>query len=250
MILKDKTALVTGASKGIGKAAALRLGMAGANVCVNYRQDEQGARNVVSLLQKDGSDSFQKQADVTKEEDVKALVETVLDRWGRIDILVSNAGISGAGTSFFEITGDDWDRMLTVNLKSMFLVSRAVLPHMIEARYGRIVTLSSVGGVSGIVECNAHYAAAKGGIIAFTKRLARDFTGYNITVNCVAPGLIHDTGFNENMAEDKLAKYVSQIPKGRPGYTKDVAGIITFLASDEADWITGQVIIVDGGATC
>ncbi|MBN1292794.1 MAG: SDR family oxidoreductase, partial [Candidatus Latescibacteria bacterium] len=101
-----------------------------------------------------------------------------------------------------------------------------------------------------IVTCNAHYGAAKGGIIALTKRLARDFGKDNITVNCVAPGLILDTGFNENMAEEKLNSYINQIPKGRPGYTKDVAGIITFLASDEADFITGQVIVVDGGATC
>ena len=140
--------------------------------------------------------------------------------------------------------------MLAANLKSQFLVCRAVLPRMVERGYGRIVTVSSVGGVSGIVRCNAHYAAAKGGIVAFTKRLARDFGPHHITANCVAPGLILDTGFNEGMAEDIVVDYVKQIPLGRPGMTKDVAGFIAFLATDEASWITGQVIVVDGGATC
>jgi len=250
MNLSNKTALVTGASSGIGKATALCLGRAGARVCVNSWQDEKNAQDVVKLLQENGCESFQKQADVSEEKDVAELVETVLKRWGSIDILVNNAGISGAGTSFFEITGEDWDRMLKVNLKSVFLCSRTVLPHMIEAGYGRIVNLSSTGGMSGIVTCNAHYGAAKGGIIALTKRLARDFGQHNITVNCVAPGLIYDTGFNKNMSQDILNVYVNQIPLGRPGYTQDVAGIITFLASDEADFITGQIIVVDGGATC
>ena len=151
---------------------------------------------------------------------------------------------------FFEISGDDWDRMLTGNLKSMFLVTKAVLPHMVQARYGKIVNLSSTGGTASLVTCNAHYAAAKGGIVALTRRIARDFAQYGINVNCVAPGLIHDTGFNEKMSPEKLAYYVAQIPSGRPGYVKDVSGIIAFLCSDEADFITGQIIVVDGGATC
>jgi len=250
MTLKNKIALVTGASSGIGRAAALRLGMAGANICVNSWQDKEEAEHVVERLRENGCDSFQVQADVSNEDHVGTLIDAVLKRWGRIDILVNNAGISGAGPSFFELTGEDWDRMLTVNLKSVFLCCKAALPPMTEAGYGRIVNLSSTGGTSSIVTCNAHYAAAKGGIIAFTRRLARDFGQHNITVNCVAPGLILDTGFNMNMPEDKVERYVKQIPKSRPGYTRDVAGIITFLASDEADFITGQVIVVDGGATC
>ena len=121
---------------------------------------------------------------------------------------------------------------------------------MKEARYGRIVTMSSTAGVSSLVRANIHYTAAKGGVVTVTKRLARDFAGDGITVNCIAPGLILDTGFNEGMDDDVVASYVSQIPRGRPGLTRDVAGIVAFLASDEADWITGQVIVVDGGATC
>lgn len=182
---------------------------------------------------------------------MKVLVEEVLNKWGRIDLLVNNAGISGAGpTSLFDITSKIWDRIMDINLKSVFLCSKAVLPSMMEAEYGRIVNISSSGGISSIVSCNAHYSAAKGGIVAFTKRLARDFAKHNITINCVAPGLIRNTRINENMAEDKLASYLSQIPMGRHGLTKDVAGIVKFLVSDEADFITGQIIIVDGGATC
>ena len=250
MELDGKIALVTGASSGIGRGAALRLGSAGARVCVNSLNDGDNADEVVRLIREEGSDSFQVQADVSDEHDVGKLVAEVMDRWGHIDILVNNAGISGAGTSFFEITGDGWDRMLRINLKSVFLCCQAVLRHMVEAGSGKIINISSTAGTSGIVRCNAHYAAAKGGIIAMTRRLARDFGEYNITVNCIAPGLIHDTGFNRNMALEKLTQYIHQIPLGRPGYTVDVAGLIAFLASDEAGFITGQVIVVDGGATC
>ena len=250
MELQGKTALVTGASSGIGRATALRLGKAGASVCVNAWEDEAGAQSVVDELAAMGCDSFQHQADISDEVSVKALADSVVDRWGKIDILVNNAGISGAGLSFFDITLDVWNRMLRVNLTGMFLCSRTVLPVMMEAGYGRIVNLSSTAGISSIVASNAHYAAAKGGVIAMTRRLARDFGEHGITVNCVAPGLILDTGFNRDMAEEKVAHYVSQMPLGRPGYTADVAGMITFLASDEAGFITGQVIVADGGATC
>jgi len=184
MNLKEKTALVTGASSGIGRAAALRLGEAGASVCVNDRSRKEEAEDVARMIRDKGCDSFVAMADVSREDDAARLVDAVAARWGRIDILVSNAGISGAGTTFFDISGGDWDRMLTANLKSQFLVCRAVLSHMVERGYGRIVTVSSVGGISGIVRCNAHYAAAKGGIVAFTKRLARDFGPHRITVNC------------------------------------------------------------------
>lgn len=249
-MLRDKVALVTGASSGIGKAVALRLAKAGARVCVNYERDVNDAQKVVDLLRNEGQDCFLKQADVSKQEDVTALVEAVVGRWGKIDILVNNAGVSGAGTTFMEITEEVWERMLNINLKSSFFCSKAALDYMMKEGYGRIINLSSIAGFASIVSSNAHYAASKAGIIALTKRLARDFASYNINVNCVAPGLIHDTGFNENMDSDVLAAYVRQIPKGRPGYTKDCAGIVMFLASDEADFITGQVIAVDGGTTC
>jgi 3-oxoacyl-[acyl-carrier protein] reductase len=250
MDLTGKVALVTGSSKGIGRAAAVRLGQSGAKVCINARKDVEGARDVERTVRENGSDCFFRQADVTDEDDVKGMVDDVLARWGKIDILVNNAGISGAGPKFFDITGDDWDRMLTANTKGMFLVTKAVLAHMVEARSGKIVNLASTAGTASLVTANAHYTASKGAIVAFTRRMARDFASFGINVNCVAPGLIHDTGFNERMSPEKLAYYVAQIPLGRPGYVKDVSGIIAFLCSEDADFITGQIIVVDGGATC
>jgi len=246
-----KTALVTGAGSGIGRAAALRLGKKGVTVCVNdLPSREKDALAVVERITGDGGNAFFHAADVTDEEDIRSIVRDIVDRRGGINILVSNAGISGAGASFFDITKEAWERMLSVNLTSHFLVTREVLPHMIEARRGRIVTIASIAGISSLVKANAHYAAAKGGLIAFTKRLARDFGEHNITVNCVAPGFVRDTGFNERMAEEKADAYISQIPLGREGRTDDIAGVIAYLVSDEAGWITGQTIVMDGGATC
>jgi 3-oxoacyl-[acyl-carrier protein] reductase len=197
-----------------------------------------------------GRESFQIQADISRGEDVEKMVQAVREAWGGLDILVNNAGISGAGTSLHEITDEVWERMMQVNLKGVFLCSRAALPGMVEAGGGRIVNIASVAGISGMLACNAHYAAAKGGIVALTRRLARDYAPQGVTVNCIAPGLILDTGFNEKMEVDRVGSYVRQIPRGRPGNTRDVAGLAAFLASDEADYITGQVIAVDGGATC
>ncbi len=250
MTLDGKRALVTGSTSGIGRAIALRLAEAGARVFLNSFDDLDRAIKTLDEFKERGYTCMWKEADISSEEDVRALAEAVAAEWGGIDILVNNAGISGAGTSFFDIGGEDWDRMLRINLKGAFLCAQAALPHMIEAGAGRIVNIASTAGVSGVIACNAHYAAAKGGIVALTRRLARDFAPFGITVNCVAPGLILDTGFNEHMSPARMEGYLGCIPRGRPGYTRDVAGLAAFLASDEADYITGQVIAVDGGATC
>ena len=250
MTLEGKRALVTGSTSGIGRAIALRLAEAGAKVYLNSFDDLDRAVKTLDEFTERAFTCRWKEADISREEDVRALVEAVVAEWNGIDILVNNAGVSGAGTSFFDIGSDDWDRMLGINLKGSFLFAQAALPHMIRAGAGRIVNIASTAGISGALACNAHYSAAKGGIVALTRRLARDFTPFGITVNCIAPGLILDTGFNERMSPGKLESYLSSIPRGRPGYTRDVAGLAAFLASDEADYITGQVIAVDGGATC
>ena len=249
-MLEDRVALVTGSSYGIGRAVALTLGEHGARVCVNSWQDEERAEAVADALQQQGREAFQVQADVSDKAAVQAMVESVLARWGRIDILVNNAGISGAGAPFLDVTEEVWDRMIDVNLKGVFLCCQAALPAMMEAGYGRIVNIASTAGVSSLIRSNAHYAAAKGGVVALTKRLARDFGPHSITANCLAPGLILDTGFNERMSDELVASYVDQIPVGRPGKTDDAAAMALFLASEDAGYISGQIICLDGGATC
>jgi NAD(P)-dependent dehydrogenase (short-subunit alcohol dehydrogenase family) len=250
MNLTDRVAIVTGSANGIGRGTALRLAQAGATVCVNDRKDADRGEEVVRTIKDAGGDAFFHFADVTIEDEVNGLVCAVLSRRHKIDILVNNCGVSGAGKTFCTITGDDWDRMLTANTKGTFLTTQAVMPHMIEAHYGKIVNIASTAGTGSIVTANAHYAASKGAIVSFTRRMARDFASHGITVNSVAPGFIHDTGFNENASDEKVAHYTAQIPMGRPGYVKDCCGIIAFLCSEEADFITGQIIVVDGGATC
>lgn len=248
--LDSKVAIVTGSSRGIGRAIASQLANDGIRVCINSHNDPEGGRQVEETLRQAGCECFFRLADITNEENVQELVDDVLSRWGRIDILVNNAAISGAGPKFFEITGADWDRMLTANTRGTFLVTKAVLSHMINSRFGKIVNIASTAGTASLVPANAHYAASKGAIVAFTRRMARDYGKFGITVNCVAPGFIRDTGFNEKMSAEKVAYYVGQIPLGREGRTADVSGIVRFLTSDEADFITGQIIVVDGGATC
>lgn len=251
MRLTGKKALVTGGGSGIGRAVALRLGEWGADVCINDLPSQRtNAEDVASRIHIMGRDAFFHSADVSSEDGVTGLFEAIDEHWNALDILVSNAGISGAGASFPDLSLEQWERMIRINLTSHFLVLKKALPIMAAREFGRVVTIASTAGVSAIIRSNAHYAAAKGGLVALTKRLAKDYAASGITVNCVAPGLIRDTGFNERMADDILDGYVAQIPKGRPGYTQDVAGVVTFLCSDDADWISGQVVVVDGGTTC
>ena len=250
MDLTGRAAIVTGASNGIGRGTAMRLARAGAKVCVNDRADTDRGEEVVQAIRDAGGEAFFHLGDVTIEDEVRDLVCGVLSRWDKVDILVNNAGISGAGPTFDSIGGGEWDRMLTANAKGTFLATQAAIPHMIEAGYGKIVNIASTAGTGSIVTANAHYAASKGAIVSFTRRMARDFAKHGININCVAPGFIHDTRFNSTASEEKVAHYTAQIPLGRPGYVRDCCGIIAFLCSEEADFITGQIVVVDGGATC
>ncbi len=249
MRFKNRIAIVTGAGskRGIGRTTALTLARDGADVVVGDL-DLQGAEEVVDKIKALGRRSFAVQTDVSKQEDVSRLVQRVIDQFGRIDILVNNAGITQP-IKVLDMTEADWDRIITTNLKGTFLCSKAVLPAMIKQGYGRIVNLSSVsakrgGGVFG----GAHYSAAKAGILGFAKALAREVAAYGITVNSVAPGLIA-TDIRGGLESPERQKEISRdIPCQRLGTPEEVAAAIAFLASEEAGYITGEEIDINGGS--
>ncbi len=249
MRFKERVAIVTGAGskRGIGRTTALTLARDGADVVVGDL-DLQGAEAVVDEIKALGRRSFAVKVDVSKQEDVSQFVRRVLDQFGRIDILVNNAGITQP-IKVLDMTEADWDRIITINLKGTFLCSKAVLPAMINQRYGRIVNLSSVsakrgGGVFG----GAHYSAAKAGILGFAKALAREVAAYGITVNSVAPGLIA-TDIRGGLESLERQKEMSKdIPCQRLGTPEEVGAAIAFLASEEAGYITGEEIDINGGS--
>jgi 3-oxoacyl-[acyl-carrier protein] reductase len=245
--MKEHIAIVTGAGseKGIGKEVAFSLAKKGAIVVVTDLNGD-NALNVAEQLKQEGYKSLGIKMDTTSKESVQMAVKSVGQQYGKVDILINNAGIS-LPTRILDINEVEWDKVLDVNLKGIFFCAQAVLPLMIENRYGRIVNMASVAGKrGGGVFGGAHYAASKAGVFGFSKAVAREVSQYGITVNCVAPGMI-DTGIfgaeNENVRE----KLQSNIPIGRPGNTEEVAAAVTFLASKEASYITGEEIDVNGG---
>jgi 3-oxoacyl-[acyl-carrier protein] reductase len=249
MRFRDKIAIVTGAAskRGIGRTTALRLALEGADVVV-ADMDLPGAEAVAEEIKAQGRRSFAVKTDVSKQEDVLRLVQKVLDQFGRIDILVNVAGITQP-IKVLDMTEADWDRIITTNLKGTFLCSKAVLPTMIKQRYGRIVNLSSVSGKrGGGVFGGAHYSAAKAGILGFAKALAREVAAYGITVNSVAPGLVA-TDIRGGLESPEKQKEMSRdIPCQRLGTPEEVAAAIAFLASEEAGYITGEEIDINGGS--
>ena len=236
--------IVTGASRGIGRAVAVRFGQDGAAVIVNYKGSEDAAKETVKAIEAAGGTATLVQGDVSQRDDAERMVETAIQQYGQIDVLVNNAGIT-RDQLLMRMTDDDWDAVLDTNLKGAFYTTRAVLRPMLRKRAGRIINISSVVGLAGNAG-QGNYAAAKAGIIGFTKSIAREVASRNITVNAVAPGYI-TTDMTDAIPVNMKGKLIEQIPLARLGTPEDVAGVVAFLASPAAAYMTGNVLRVDGG---
>ncbi|SDC40193.1 3-oxoacyl-[acyl-carrier-protein] reductase [Shouchella lonarensis] len=243
-MLENQTAIVTGASRGIGKAIAFELAKAGANVVVNYAGSEARAAEVVAEIQALGREAVAYQADVSQSEQVTAMIKDTLAQFGKIDILVNNAGIT-RDNLLMRMKEQEWDEVLDINLKGVFHCAKAVSRSMMKQRSGRIINVASVVGVMGNAG-QANYVAAKAGVIGLTKSLARELAARNIRVNAVAPGFI-TTEMTDSLGEDIQTQLQAQIPLGTLGEPEDVARVVRFLASEDASYMTGQTIHVDGG---
>lgn len=246
MRLSERVALVTGASRGIGRAIALALAAEGATVAVNYARSQEAAQEVVDQIRERGGRAEAFQADVADAEQVEGLVSAVESQLGPVDILVNNAGITRDGL-LMRMTPEAWDEVVATNLTSAYRTTRAVLRGMLRRRSGRIINIASVSALTGNPG-QANYAAAKAGLIGFTKSLAREVGSRGITVNVIAPGVI-DTDMTAALGEEWKRRMLDQIALGRFGTPEDVAGAVVFLASDAAGYVTGQTLVVDGGLT-
>jgi len=249
MELEGKVSLVTGASRGIGRAIALKLASLGSSVAVNYvaieASNKADADNVVESVIRLGGEAMSVEADIRNGAAVKAMVEQVIDKWGKIDILVNNAGIN-RDTLLLRMSDDAWDDVINTNLRGAYLCTKFAVRHMMRQEWGRIISISSVVGRVGNAG-QSNYAAAKGGIIAFTKSVAREMSSRNITANAVAPGFIV-TEMTNKLPPERKESMLAMIPLQRLGQPEDVAELVGFLATEKAGYITGQVITIDGGA--
>ena len=245
--LSNKVALVTGASSGIGHAAAILLAEQGASVAINYKSNAEGANNAAAAITAAGGKAIVIQADVTKSADIKMMVERTTNELGAIDILVNNAGSLVERMKLMEMTEERWDDVMNLNLKSVLFCTQAVAASMIERKSGVIVNLTSIAGRNGGGPGAMHYATAKGGLITLTKGLAKELAPYGIRVNSVAPGVI-DTPFHEVFSTAEMIKnFIAGIPMGRLGTPEETAKVIVFLASDAANYVCGETIEVNGG---
>jgi 3-oxoacyl-[acyl-carrier protein] reductase len=242
MKLKDKVALITGGASGIGEATVRRFAMEGAKVVI-VDIDPDAADKAEVRTKEDGAEAIAVIADTSRKAEVEAMMEKTLEKFGRLDILVNNAGIN-RDAFVKKMTEDQWDQVINVNLKGAFLCSQAAFAHMSERKSGRIINTASIGALGNIGQAN--YSASKMGVIGLTKTLALEGARYNITVNCVSPGATN-TPMMANVPEDVKGKIKAKIPLNRFAEPREIANVHLFLASDEASFITGQVIFVDGG---
>ncbi|MBH52042.1 MAG: 3-oxoacyl-[acyl-carrier-protein] reductase [Chloroflexi bacterium] len=239
-----KTALVTGASKGIGKAISIRLAEMGINVAVNYNTSSSQAENLVKTLQKMGVDSFAIKADVSQLDQVEKMINQVDETWGGIDILINNAGIIDDNL-LIRMSVEAWDRVIATNLNGTFYCTRAVIRNMIKQRWGRIINIGSVVGIRGNIG-QSNYSASKAAIIGFTKSLAKEVAKRGVTVNTVTPGYI-STDTVDTLPQKTKDTIMTWIPQGHFGEADDIAHLVAFIASDKSDYMTGQIVSVDGG---
>ncbi len=245
--LKGRVAIVTGAGSGIGRAAAVSLARSGAAVVVNYLNSESGANETVAEIQALRRNACAVRADVTRLGDVSQLVLTTLEYFGRIDILVNNAGSLVQRVGIEECSEALWEAVMAVNAKSVFLCSQAVIPHLRRQQGGRIINLSSLAAQTGGLGGALPYASAKGAVNSFTKGLARELAPDQITVNAIAPGIINTPFLTKFSQPESLQKAIGETPLRRAGTPEEVAELITYLASDEAAFITGEIFAIDGG---
>ena len=244
--LEGKVSIVTGASRGIGRGIAVRLAQEGAKVVINHRGSAEGAEETARLIREAGGEALVVQADVSRMDEAQRLVQETINAFGQVDILVNNAGTT-RDTLLMMMKEDQWDVVVDTNLKSVFTCCKAVARPMVKRKFGRIINISSVSGLAG-QGGQTNYAASKAGVIAFSKSLAKELGSRNITVNVVAPGFVPTALTEGILAEgDNLQRAVDATPLGRLGTPEDVAGAVVFFASDDASFITGQVLSVDGG---
>ncbi len=244
MRLDSKIALITGASKGIGRAIAIKFAQLGAYVIINYSSSADEASKVVDAIEKEGGKAYALKADVSNKDEVDSMFESIIKTCGELHILVNNAGVTKDGL-LIRMNESDWDKVIDVNLKGVYNCTKEASKIMIKNRYGKIINLSSVVGLTGNAG-QSNYAAAKAGIIGFSKSVARELASRGINVNVIAPGFI-ETDMTGRLSEQMKLKILSSIPLGKYGKAEDVANLASFLASDLSGYITGQVFNVDGG---